>query len=558
MMRPALIGMALVACITGCKPAEPSGGSAQVADPPEEASVGPAPVLPEQPEEVDPFRATWELPPLQEDLPRYDLEIPQSALDSFAEDPWAPEQPATFVYGDERFPVNVRLRGASARHFPKKSWNVDFEDLRFQGREELNLVAEYQDSTLMVEKWAYDIMQAVGVPAPRTQYVRVFLNGTYQGVYLDIEEVDRKFLQARPLPDDRASIYRAGGWDGEMKLFRQPWQGGWQKITNKTEPDDDLQQFLERINHTPEPELVRMLEEHLELDRYLRLLAAETVVSNNYVEDARNYWVNDRITGRWYMVPWDLNNGDARFWPTYSLGDEPNFDHPLFVFTLSDPWLQKMYDRRSQQVSGYEPTFSHLRTRIVNHPELRRRLLALVEQARDKLLDPAVAHPRIEQMHALIAPHMEDDPYIDQAKFANGLPYLQKFVSQRHEFVAQELARWKAAKPGLVIDAFDPAGGWVELRNRGEQAVSTKGILLTTYLRRPMIRSNVPAHTLAPGQSVRFTAEELDVQFDPQGEVGLFDRRSVAGVLDVLFYGPLPGGKHYARATDADGTWTVK
>ena len=97
-------------------------------------------------------------PALQVSVPLYELIIPQSTLDLFTADPYAPEQPATFRFNGTSIPVKVELRGASARFFPKKSWNLDFEDRRFQGRRRIALIAEYQDCTMMTEKLAYDLL----------------------------------------------------------------------------------------------------------------------------------------------------------------------------------------------------------------------------------------------------------------------------------------------------------------------------------------------------------------------------------------------------------------
>jgi spore coat protein H len=63
-------------------------------------------------------------------------------------------------------------------------------------------------------------------------------------------------------------------------------------------------------------------------------------------------------------------------------------------------------------------------------------------------------------------------------------------------------------------------------------------------------------HTLAPGERVRFTASELGLTFTPDGEMGVFDGQSVVGMKDVLFYGTLPAGKRYERASD--GAWEVR
>lgn len=498
----------------------------------------------------------WTLPPLQTELQTFELKMPAATLQSFEDDIWAPEADATFVYDGQSYPVKVRLRGASARTFPKKSWNVDFGKLRFEGREELNLVAEYQDQTMMTEKLGYDLLQAMDVAAPATKYVRVVINGQYQGVYLDIEEVDKKWVMARQMPDLDPDIYRCGSWDCEMKTWRGSWQGEWDKQTNETTGMDGLYELLDVINFTPEPAFPKALAQTFELERFLRLMALEAVISNSYVEDSQSYYVHDDVTDRWYYVPWDLNNADPRWWPTYGLDARPITNHPLFPFTLQDPWLQKMYDRRKTQRTGYEPTFCNLRTRILLNPELRAMLLAQTERAWDQLLDPDVLHPRLAAMHALLAPHMKNDPYIDQQKFQKGLQHLQDYVTDRRAFVRGELDRLANPTPGLVIDAFDPANGWIELRNRGESPATTSGLVLTTYLRKAVVSSNLPSATLAPGEVVRFTENQLGLTFAAKGEVGLFDGQSVAGMLDALYYGELPPGRHYARM-EQSGVWVT-
>ena len=112
--------------------------------------------------------------------------------------------------------------------------------------------------------------------------------------------------------------------------------------------------------------------------------------------------------------------------------------------------------------------------------------------------------------------------------------------------------------PYLVIELFYPSSVCIELENLCDTPVSTSGLVLTTYLLRAVVPSNVPARTLQPGESVRFTAEELGLTFEPKGQIGLFDGQTVSGVLDVLYYGALPAGQVYVRTDDAEGRWQVQ
>lgn len=538
----ALVGTVLLLALSGC-------GAAQ-----------------EEPE-------TFAFPELQTDVPHYELFITPETLAKFEADPYTDEQPALLVVGRQEHEVMVRLRGSSSRFFPKKSWRIEFpKGKKFDGRRKHNLVAEFQDRTMMTEKLAYDLMLAMGLPAPRTQYVRLSLNSQYQGVYLDIERVDDSFAEAHGFEDDDPTIYRCGAKDCEMKLWRTEYQQDWQKETNESERSrEDIQALMHVINRAPEPDLPRALAEHLELERYLRTLAVEVLISNNIAEDSQSYLIHDRKTGKWTYVAWDLNNNDARWWPTYGLGMKPVVEHPLIPFSLSDGWVAKMYAKRVDR-PGFLPTFSNLNTRIVYNPELRGRLAGLIQKGLAELFDPAVLHPRLEAMHALIAPHMEADPYLNLgpegqpdptglAKFHEGLPFLKAYAEGRAKFIGSELERLQAAPQTLKLSAVNPSEGWVEVHNPTEQMRSLGGLVLSADLRRtipalrhPSTSGVLPELQVPPRGTVRLTREMLGFTLPLEGELGLFDGQTVTGALDVLFYGALPPGSFYVRA-DGSSPW---
>ncbi|NOK11183.1 CotH kinase family protein [Corallococcus exercitus] len=550
----------------------PDAGSADAGttDPGDGGSTdaGPQPV----PEVQRPFT----LPKVQASLPEYALIIPPEAMEKFNKDPWTEEQDATFQANGKTFPVKVRLRGASARFFAKKSWNVSFVDKdTFEGRTSLNLVAEYADASMIAEKISYDLLAAMRVPASKATFVRLNVNGRYEGVFLEVEQVNKAFLKARQFPDDDASIYRTGWKDTEFKTWKVPYQGDWVKKTNEKEPDDALWAVLDVINHTPEPQLVAALEKNLEVESYVRSMVLDALMSNNFVEDSESYFMHDQITGRWRYVPWDLNNVDARWWYTNTVEDQSvstsNMKHPLFNFTLLDGWVEKMYQQRKLEQGsypGYLPVFSNLGTRVVMNPVLRARLEARLDKALDEFFTPEVMDPYIDQLHSLIDASMKTDPYMDYAKFSAGKAYMKRFVKVRRDFVVAEVKRLKAQQSTLVLEAFDPRAGWVEVGNHGTQAVSLQGMTLTTNLRVSLAGGDYAPTvvkaptgavlgntTVAPGQTVRLTAASLGITFPASGEVGLFDGKTVVGVKDALFYGELPAGKHYARGAEG---WEVR
>ncbi|QQR46711.1 CotH kinase family protein [Myxococcus xanthus] len=545
-------------------------------DPP---PIDPPPVdpPPEPPPPVPETERPFVMPPVQTSVPQYELIIPEETMRMFEADPWTPEQDGLFKANGTTYRVQVRLRGASARFFPKKSWNVSFEDgVRFEGRTSLNLVAEYADATLLAEKIAFDLLEAMRVPASKGTLVRLNVNGVYQGVFLEIEQVNKAFLRAHSFADTDGTIYRCGWKDCEFKMVKVPYQGDWAKKTNESQPDDKLWEMVGAINHTPEPRFVSEMEKRFELEHYLRAMVMDALMSNNYVEDSESYFIYDRAVARWSYVPWDLNNVDSRWWYPISVEEmsqsTSNMRHPLFSFTLTDAWVAKMYEQRKLETAsypGYLPVFSNLATRVVMNPVLRKRLESRLDKAMEELFTSEVMDAHIDKLHALIDPHMRDDPFMDYGRFSAGRAYLKRYVRERRDFILKELERLAQQQPTLVLEAVHPREGWVEVGNRTSAPISLAGMVLTTQLRvslaqspghlhtqvRAPIGAVLPELTVAPGQRVRLNAAQLGIQMPANGEIGLFDGRSVVGVKDLLFYGDLGAGKRYERGSQG---WEVR
>ncbi|MET0405427.1 MAG: CotH kinase family protein, partial [Cystobacter sp.] len=309
---------------------------------------------------AQPLPAHFTYPPLQTTVEQYTLEIDPKLLALFFEDEDTPAQPAVFTApGGQRTNVHMRLRGNSSRSWPKKSWRIEWpEGKAFEGRRKLNLLSEWREATMMLEKLGYDMLEAMGVPAPRGKYVRLTINGHYQGVYLDLERVDKSFLSNHGFADTDGSIYRCGGKNCEMKTsFDRTYQRDWEKMTNEKQPSEALSSFLALVNHTPEPQFVQALTERFELERHLRELAVDALISNATVEDSRSYVIHDAVTGRFSYVPWDFNNTDAKYSPGGKRRDA-DYEHPLFNFSLLDGRVEDEYlDRAKDEPGRWKPIF---------------------------------------------------------------------------------------------------------------------------------------------------------------------------------------------------------
>jgi spore coat protein CotH len=93
--------------------------------------------------------------------------------------------------------VGFRLRGNTSRNSKKKSFKVSFNTFipggKYHGVEKMNLNGEHNDPSVMRSKLMWDILRRWNIPAPRANHVRVHINGSYFGLYINVEHIDEEF-----------------------------------------------------------------------------------------------------------------------------------------------------------------------------------------------------------------------------------------------------------------------------------------------------------------------------------------------------------------------------
>ena len=96
----------------------------------------------------------------------------------------------------ENYEAGIRGRGNSTWMFPKKPYRIKFNEKVSVFGEEKNkswvLLALYNDFSAVKDKLAFSIADAIGtdVFVPSYNYVELYLNGKYNGLYLMTDQVD--------------------------------------------------------------------------------------------------------------------------------------------------------------------------------------------------------------------------------------------------------------------------------------------------------------------------------------------------------------------------------
>ena len=181
--------------------------------------------------------------------------------------------PATLTVDGKAYPnCGIRFRGASSYdHVPsgyKRSFNVSVDmvddEQRGLGYKTLNLLNANGDDSLM-SSVLYSQVARQYMPAPKANFVRVVVNGEYRGVFTNVQQYNKQFLEENYSSTKGARWKVAGSPRGGGGLdyrgedpanYGYPYEqkAGGKKALAK------LIEFCRVIDQTPVDELPAMLE----------------------------------------------------------------------------------------------------------------------------------------------------------------------------------------------------------------------------------------------------------------------------------------------------------
>lgn len=240
--------------------------------------------------------------------------------------------PAELALEGETFPMaSVRYKGsygtlyacfdgAGNRTCQKLSLKVSFNERdpegSFHGLRKLNFHSLERDPSKVRDALGYRLFRRFGVPASRTAFARLSVNGEDLGLFLLVENVDGRFTRARypdggegnlydavwPVHED-APTYQEGlktNEDlrdvGRMLRFARELGGatddpGFRDVLARWQLDDQLARYMA---------LARLLDHWDDVTAFY--CGGGNCGNHNF------YWYESRVEDRMWLVPWDLDN----------------------------------------------------------------------------------------------------------------------------------------------------------------------------------------------------------------------------------------------------------
>lgn len=283
------------------------------------------------------------------------LTIPDSSMEQISCDMGAerPYVPATFTmtyakrgqptktYGPSAITMKVKGQLGSFRCLPagdKAALKLKFPSgARPDGLKKLTLNNMVQDGTMVSEVLAYEVFRSLGVAAPRTGYAQVTINGTYRGIFLNVETMDDVALP-RWYPTTQ-HLYEGsyGSWWGDVG---NAFSGHYEVDEGSDGVRTDLQTLLDTARNL-DPGWYARMHPLADLEQMTRMWAAEWFLGHwdgysQYITN--NYYLHSDASGRFTMLPWGTDQ--AFQWADRYDGSG---DHFIFNGCVQDPICHGQY-----------------------------------------------------------------------------------------------------------------------------------------------------------------------------------------------------------------------
>ncbi|HOY58851.1 MAG TPA: CotH kinase family protein [Verrucomicrobiota bacterium] len=346
--------------------------------------------------------------------------------------------PGTFRWNDVAlYPVGIRYRGNSSSQPDsphKRSFLIDFAEYmkgqRFLGLRHAALDNGIQFGGLFGERLITDVLRELGVKASRCNYARVFLNGKPVGIYVNVERIDRSFLETH-FASASGPLFKVdeGGPGADLR-----YQGGDPALYRKafelhagTEAEGfrALVELIRAID--PSAGEPRELSQVLDLDAFVNTTVVLLLAGafDQYTGwGPHNYYLYLNPADQlWTYIPWDLDVGfvDRAFgripvlegwhaaWPA------PVPGRPLMERLISDPVLLEHYRERARVVL-------------------------------EKWFRPEVLITKLRRLHEQIQLVLQEDPYPQRratvpsdSGIEEVLAFMEKFIRDRYALARAQL-----------------------------------------------------------------------------------------------------------------------
>jgi hypothetical protein len=227
-------------------------------------------------------------------------------LSQVAEDAYEYRRADVVIDGVKLAQVAVRKKGflgsvVSTRPSLKIKFDEFVSGQSYAGVDGLTLNNNNQDQTLMQTFLAYDFFARAGVAAPRANFAHLRVNGEDLGIYTHVEAINKSLVR-RAFGSDHGVLYESYAGD-----FTKAGATRFVEKSGAKNQDRGAVAALTDLLAAPGPVSVPRIAELVELDSFIRMWAAESLIAHwdSYTGNRNNYYLYaDPATRKLRFIPW--------------------------------------------------------------------------------------------------------------------------------------------------------------------------------------------------------------------------------------------------------------
>jgi spore coat protein CotH len=279
--------------------------------------------------------APSEIKPVEGEL--YDPSILRTIFLDFEQPDWEKELevfhdtdvdvPATMTVDGKEYPgVGIRFRGMSSyRMVPsgsKRSLNLALDlvdsEQRLHGYKTLNLLNAHEDESMMGTA-LYSHIARQYLPAPKANLVRLVVNGENWGIYNNVQQFNKEFMQENFNSTKGARWKVSGspmGGGGMAYLGDDPafYETHYEMKSGKKKDWEAFIELCKVLHETPIDNLESELRMRMDVDGLLWFLALDNALINcdGYWIRASDYSICRDSDGLFHILPHDMNEAFRR------------------------------------------------------------------------------------------------------------------------------------------------------------------------------------------------------------------------------------------------------
>lgn len=266
-----------------------------------------------------------------EEIPKIFIAIDEDSLSTlYLEENWYEnhEYSAQFIFEsstnvDTLEDVGLRFRGNTSRDKFKKSFKVSFNTFepgrKLYGVEKMNLNAEVNDPSMVRSFSTWELYHQMGLVAPRSNHIELYINGEYYGLYQNAEHIDEEFADTW-FGSKVGNLYKCS-YPANLDYISNnpddykvaPWGTRTYELKTNEEQDDysDISEFIIFLNQAPEIDFQCRFSEYFDVFSYIKIAAVDVLTGNwdGYIYNQNNFYLyHNVLTNQIEYIPYDVDN----------------------------------------------------------------------------------------------------------------------------------------------------------------------------------------------------------------------------------------------------------